>query len=116
MYSRIRGAGADQLMPNLRTMCPRTWLPSPSVNLPEDMDWRSQPIYAMSIGLRAKARAMDVLKPMRSVCSAAMGRARNGLWLVSDELYVSKPSRSARLADSAISLGVLPVSLAPTFN
>ena len=70
----------------------------------------------MSIGLRANDSAMDVRSPTRSVCSAAIGSGRKGLWFVSDELTVSNPTRSARRADSAISAGVLPANLVPTFN
>ena len=59
---------------------------------------------------------MDVRSPTLSVCPAAIVRGRNGLWFVSDELQVSNPILSARLAESAISWGVRPVNLVPTFN
>ena len=44
IYSRILGAGADQFIPNLRTMWPRTWLPKPNVKRPPDSACRSQPM------------------------------------------------------------------------
>ena len=82
-YSRIRGAGGVQSMLKRRTMCPFTWLPRPRTNRPPDCACRSQAMYAMSMGLRAKARAMEVRRSMREVCSAANTRGKKGLWSVS---------------------------------
>ena len=45
---------------------------------PCDIDWRSLAVTARSIGLRAKATAMLVSSVIRSVCSAAGTRGRNG--------------------------------------
>ena len=116
-YSRIRGAGADQFIPKRRTMWPRTWLPSPSVKRPPDIACKiPSRCRRHPWGLRANARAMEVRRSTFWVCSAAMARGRKGLWLVSDELYVSNPIRSARLADAAICCGLRPSNLEPTFT
>ena len=40
-------------------------------------------MLASSIGLRAKATAIDVPSSTRSVCSAASSSGRNGSWFVS---------------------------------
>jgi hypothetical protein len=53
------------------------------MNRPRDAVWRSFAVVASVIGLRAKATAMPVPTWIRSVCSAASIRGRNGSWLVS---------------------------------
>ena len=56
--SRIRGAGCDHGMENRFSMWGLICEPSPSMNRPSDMVWRSLATMARFIGLRAKATAM----------------------------------------------------------
>ena len=41
-YSRILGAGALHGLLNRRSMCPFTWVPSPSSKRPSESRWMSQ--------------------------------------------------------------------------
>ncbi len=83
MSSRIRGAGCDQGMENRFSMCGLIWEPRPSMKRPREVVWRSLATMARFMGLRAKATAIPVPSWIRSVCSAATIRGRNGSWLVS---------------------------------
>ena len=81
--SRILGAGWDQGIENRFSMWGLIWEPRPSRNRPWDAVWRSLATTARFMGLRAKATAIPVPSWIRSVCSAASIRGRNGSWLVS---------------------------------
>ena len=83
IISSMRAAGLDQGIEKRLVMWAWIWLPSPSRNRPPERAWRSQPTWASTIGLRAKATAMAVISSMRSVLWAARPRGRNGSWLVS---------------------------------
>ena len=50
---------------------------------PFEYDWRSHPMLASSIGLRANATAICVPSSISRVCSAASTKGRNGSWAVS---------------------------------
>ena len=81
--SRRRAAGRDQGIEYLRSMCGRTWVPSPRVNRPADTSCRSRPTVASNMGVRAKAMAMAVPRRRVVVRSAASTSGRNGSWRVS---------------------------------
>jgi hypothetical protein len=49
----------------------------------------SHAIYAVSIGLREKDKAMEVCNSISSVCSAANTKGKYGLWPVSLEKKMS---------------------------
>ena len=83
MNSRIRAAGCDHGIENRFSMCGLIWLPRPRMKRPFVYSWRSLPMVAVDIGLRANATAMPVPSSMRSVSSAASVIGRNGSWLVS---------------------------------
>src|SRR5262245_6051896 len=74
---------------------------------------RSHPICASTIGLRGNATAIAVPSLMRSVCSAASSKGKNGSCAVSAVHKASKPIASAAFACAATScrlLGINPVS------
>ena len=98
MYSRRRGPGAVHLTENRRSMCPLTWVPSPRISRPPDAAWRSQAVWATTVGLRGKATAIAVPRLTRRVCSAASARGRNGSCRVSAVQSPSKPRASASRA------------------
>jgi hypothetical protein len=82
-YSRMRAAGRLHGMEKRRTMCGRTWVPSPSTNRPADSSWMSLAVYASAIGLRAKAMATLVPNSTRCVAPAARVSTTKGSWMVS---------------------------------
>ena len=47
------------------------WLPSPSSKRPPDMTAKSQAMYATRVGLRTKARVIEVRTVIAVVCSSA---------------------------------------------
>ena len=68
IISSMRAAGRDQGIEKRLVMWAWIWLPSPSRNRPCDSAWRSQAVWASTIGLRAKPTAMAVISSIRSVC------------------------------------------------
>ena len=75
--------------------------PSPSMNRPLEKVWRSLASTAVLMGLRAKATAIPVPSSIRSVCSAASRRGRNGSWPVSArpqavEAVLARPAGPSR--------------------
>jgi hypothetical protein len=83
IISRMRGAGWLHSIEKRLVMCGLIWLPRPRMKRPFEYACRSQPMLASSIGLRAKATAIDVPSSTCSVCSAASSSGKNGSWLVS---------------------------------
>ena len=55
-------------------------------------------MWARIMGLRAKAIAIAVPRPIREVVVEATARGRNGSWRVSADQIAPKPSASARRA------------------
>jgi hypothetical protein len=84
IISRMRAAGWPHSIENRLVMWGLIWLPRPRMKRPSEKRWRSWALWASVIGLRAKATAMLVPISIRSLCSAARSRVRNGSWLVSD--------------------------------
>jgi len=79
----MRGAGWLQGIEKRLVMCGLIWLPRPRTKRPSENVWRSHPRWASSIGLRAKATAIDVPISTSDVCSAASSSGRNGSFDVS---------------------------------
>ena len=79
----MRAAGCDHGIEKRLVMWGLIWLPRPRMKRPPEYAWRSQPMLASVIGLRAKATAMRVPSSTVSVCSAASSSGKNGSWLVS---------------------------------
>jgi hypothetical protein len=82
-YSRMRAAGFDHGMEKRFSMCGLIWLPRPRTKRPWENACRSFAVWAVVIGLRANATAIDVPISSVVVCSAPSRQARNGSWLVS---------------------------------
>lgn len=59
------------------------WLPSPSMKRPREAACRSFAVYAVVMGLRANATAIDVPSEIRDVAPATTASGRNGSWLTS---------------------------------
>ena len=97
-YSAMRGAGCTQGTLKRRSLCARTWVPSPSTNRPCDCAFRSQACWAVIIGLRGKEIATDVASCSRSVASAAIASGANGSLASSGQVSPSNPSASAAAA------------------
>ncbi len=76
MASAILGPGDSHFTEKRRSLCPLTWVPSPSVKRPPDAFCRSQAVCAVIIGLREKTVAMFVPSLMREVAVAATARGR----------------------------------------
>ena len=64
-------------------MCALIWLPSPRMKRPREAACRSFATYAVVMGLRAKATAIDVPREIRDVAPAATASGRNGSWATS---------------------------------
>ena len=78
MNSRIRAAGADHGMLKRFVMCGRICEPMPSTKRPFETAFRSWPMFASTIGVRANATAMPVINSARSVFIAATSNGKNG--------------------------------------
>ena len=78
MYSRRRGTGRSQVVEKRRTMCARTWVPSPSRNRPRDIRARSQAVIAVIIGDLGKATAIAVPSSSSGSADAARASGRKG--------------------------------------
>ena len=76
----------------------------PNWKRPPEYFARSQAAYATIIGLRGKASTMLVRTVSCLVCVRAIAAIVNGSWMVSAMWTTSKPMRSIRAAQSAISL------------
>ena len=74
----MRAAGWLHSIENRLVMWGLIWLPSPSTNRPPVSACRSHPMFASSIGLRAKATAIDVPSSISEVLPAATASGRNG--------------------------------------
>ncbi len=83
--SRMRAAGRDHGMEKRFWMWARIWEPRPRMKRPPEYWFRSWPIWARFMGLRAKATAMEVSSWMRSVCSAARSSGKKGSLAISAE-------------------------------
>src|SRR5271154_2103583 len=77
-YSRMRAAGCDQGELNRFSICRRTCDPNPSTTRPPEYSCSWLVVYAMLIGLRAKATAIPVPRDTDVECSAASAKDRNG--------------------------------------
>lgn len=96
--SRMRGAGCDHGIEKRRSMCGFTCEPRPRTNRPVEYSARFYPAFAMVIGERAKAIAMDVPIVSRLVTSAAWSNCRNGSCRVSPTHRPSYPASSIAAA------------------
>ena len=94
----MRGAGGVQATEKRRSLCARTWMPSPTTNRPPVEPAMSQPTSATAIGVRAKAIATPVWSSIRSVAAPATASARNGSCWFSGATMPSYPSASAASA------------------
>src|SRR5712691_9406539 len=94
--SRSRGPGGSQRTAKRRSLCALTWVPRPRANRPPEAFWRSQAVWASTMGLRGKATAMAVPSCRRSVFTAATARGRKGSCFVSADQRQPKPMATAR--------------------
>src|SRR2546422_1886424 len=99
--SRSRGPGGSKRTAKRRSWCALTWVPRPRANRPPEAFWRSQAVWASTMGLRGNATAMAVPSCRRSVSTAATARGRKGSCLVSADQRQPKPMASARRASWA---------------
>src|SRR5262250_2182091 len=104
MASAIFGPGDSHFTEKRRSLCPLTWVPSPSVKRPPEAFCRSHAMCAMIIGLRENTVAMLVPSLMRDVHVAATASGRNGSCWVSDDQRVSYSMASTLRAYSAVVL------------
>jgi len=81
-----------------------TWVPRPRIKRPSERLWRSQAVWAVSIGEREKAIATEVPSSMPSVAPAATASGRKASCLVSLVHRPAKPKSSAARAVRSIPL------------
>ncbi len=98
MNSFIRAAGRDHSMEKRRVMCGLICDPSPRMKRPSENAWRSHPMLATSIGLRANATAMPVPSSIEEVLSAARMSGKNGSCEISALQAPPNPTSSRALA------------------
>ncbi len=97
----MRAAGCDHGELNRFSMCRRTCEPSPNTTRPPEYSCSWLVVYAMLIGLRAKATAIPVPSDTDVECSAASVNDRNGSLVVSAAQTQSSPAASAAATRSA---------------
>ena len=101
--SRIRAAGRDHGIESRRVTWGLIWDPSPSTKRPFEKAFRSWPMLASVMGLRAKATAMAVARSTRSVCSAASTSGKKGSFEISALTAPAQPAASMLRALSGTS-------------
>ena len=89
-------------------MCRRTCDPIPNTTRPPEYSCSWLVVYAMLMGLRAKATAIPVPRDTDVECSAASVNDRNGSFVVSAAQTQSSPAASAAATRSATRASSIP--------